>query len=255
MVKGYQDNADQIRLQHLRNYGDLLEEYYDKTGKFPFQEDYDIPVYITIANEFQKKNANQQLPFENKKISPEQFKQELEKVLEREITLMYDPQKVGVYAPNFYIYNVYQKVFYFAIHLYDEYDYTNNISKHYNKVELTNNEIVNRGQIHYDKLCKLVKHPIEKPTAEEYDLHTDINKEDLMLSSFNGLIKNQDTQAKEIFVGFDSESKYLRIKEYKLSTTNQNTNFIKNQINSLKKQIQSNQYSKNRFKFSIDVRR
>ena len=66
MEKGYQENADQIRLQHLRNYGDLLEEYYDKTGKFPFQEEYDIPVYVTIANEFQKKNANQQLPFENK---------------------------------------------------------------------------------------------------------------------------------------------------------------------------------------------
>ena len=54
MEKGYQDNADQIRLQHLRYYGDLLEEYHAKTGKFPFQEEYDIPVYITIANDFQK---------------------------------------------------------------------------------------------------------------------------------------------------------------------------------------------------------
>lgn len=250
MEKGYQENADQIRLQHLRYYGDLLDEYHVKTGKLPFQGEYDIPVYITIANDFQKKNANQQLPFENKKISSEQFKQELEKVLERDITLMYDPQKVGVYAPNFYIYSVYQKVFYFGIHLYDDYDFTNNISKHYNKVELTNNEIINRGQIHYDKLCQIVKHKDEKPTDEEYTLHTDCDRKYLHQSSYNGLVKNQETRAKEIFVNFHPDSQYLRIKEYKLSTTNQDFNLIQNQINSLKNQIQLNKYASSRFGFS-----
>jgi len=248
--KDYQENADGIRLQHLRNYGDLLEEYYEKAGKFPFQEEFDIPVYITIANEFQQKNANQQLPFENKKISSEQFNQELERVLEREITLMYDPQKVGVFAPNFYIYNVYQKVFYFAIHLYNDYDFTNNISKHYNKVELTNNVIVNRGQIHHDKLCQIVKHPIEKPTAVEYDQHVDINKEELMQNSYDGLVKNQEIQAKEYFIEYNSKSDYLRIKEYKLSTSKKDLSFLESQIASVKKQIQSNQYSSNRFGFS-----
>ena len=250
MEKGYQDNADQIRLQHLRNYGDLLEEYYDKTGKFPFQEEYDIPVYITIANDFQKKNADQQLPIEIKKISSDQFKQELERVLDREITMMFDPQKVGVHTPNFYIYSVYQKVFYFAIHLYNDYDFSKNVSKHYNKVELTNNATLYPGQIYYDKLCQIVKHPIEKPTTQEYDLHTDIKKEELIQNSDNGFVKNQEIQAKEFFVGYNPESYYLRVKEYKLSTTNTDLNHIENQIASIKTQIQSNQYSANRFAFS-----
>ena len=250
MGNGYQDNSDKIRLEHLRYYGDLLNEYYEIEGKYPFQEKYDVPVYITIANEFQEKNANQQLPFEHKKISTEQFEKELEKVLKTDITLKYDPQKVGVYAPNFYIYNVYQKVFYFAIHLYNENDFSNNIGKHYNKMELTNNQVLNKGQIHYDKLCQIVKHPTEKPTAQEFDLHTDIKKEELIQNSFDGLIKNQSIQAKEIFIGYNSKSDYLRIKEYKLSSTNEDLSNIDNQVLSIKNQIQSKQYSANRFSFS-----
>jgi len=250
MEKGYQDNSDKIRLEHLRYYGDLLDEYYEIEGKYPFQEKYDVPVYITIANEFQQKNANQQLPFEHKKISSEQFEKELENVLKKDITLKFDPQKVGVYAPNFYIYNVYQKVFYFAIHLYNENDFSNNIGKHYNKMELTNNHILNKGQIHYDRLCQIVKHPTEKPTAQEFELHTDIKKEELKQKSFSGLINNQSIQAKEIFINYNSTSDYLRVKEYKLSSTNEDLSNIENQVISIKNQIQSKQYSANRFSFS-----
>ena len=249
LEKDYQNDADKIRIQHLRYYGDLIQEYYEISGTFPFQGKIDIPIYITIANNFQKKNADQQLPFDNMQIPSTEFKQELERVLEREISLMYDPQKVGVYAPNFYIYSIWEGIFYFSIHLYNKYNFTKNVSKHYNKVELTNNSDLYPGQIHYDKLRFISQKDIEKIDKNEIQFHSEMPDENLFQHDNNGLNKNQNTQIDEIFINYIPESQYIRIKEHKLSTTEDNQANIIEQIAALKEEIKSTRYIKNRYRF------
>ncbi|MDO9578067.1 MAG: hypothetical protein Q7J16_09295 [Candidatus Cloacimonadales bacterium] len=248
MEKGYQENADEIRLQHLRYYGDLLDEYYNKCGQYPFQDEVDVPIYVTIANEFQKKNANQRLPFEHQTRTSEEFKQEIKNVLGREIELRYDPQKVGVYAPNFYIYSIYQKVFYFAIHLYNEYDYSKIVSKHYNKLELTNNRDLYPGQIHFDKLKILTKKNSEKLSKEELDVHTNLPTKDLLVSNPVAFNDNAGTQYAEIYISFHSESQYLRIKEYKLSAADSTANIVDLAID-LRNKVVTNSYFNNKYGF------
>ncbi len=49
----FKKDADVIRLRHLKYYGELLERYHGITGKYPFQGQKGIPVYVHIVNDKQ----------------------------------------------------------------------------------------------------------------------------------------------------------------------------------------------------------
>jgi len=86
----------------------------------------------------QQKYTQSKLPFEHKKTSAKEFVTELQSKLGN-IEVPFDLQRVPVNKPNFYIYMVVDDVYFLAVHLHNGYSFTNNISKFYNKVEVTNN--------------------------------------------------------------------------------------------------------------------
>lgn len=57
MLEKFQEDADIIRLRHLEYYGNLLLEYHDKAGKYPFIGVNDVPAYVHIATPMQKINC------------------------------------------------------------------------------------------------------------------------------------------------------------------------------------------------------
>lgn len=150
--KTYQKDADIMRLRHLKYYGQLLEEFHEKTGRYPFQGQTKLQNYVKIANSRQLKYAKGGPPYEHKNSSVEEFRVELEKGLKRKIRLKFDPQFEPVVAPNFYIYMVEGNTYYFAVHLFEPKTFTKEIATNYNKVEITNLREVQQGQWNYDNL-------------------------------------------------------------------------------------------------------
>ena len=137
----YQADADIVRLQHFDYYAQLLTEYYEKNGKYPFQYEKEHPVYVFILTSFQEKDFKDTNPYRHYNVNDKYFFQELAEGLGRDIYEKYDPQKVGTDGrPNMYIYMVSGDNFYFAIHLYNSNQFTKNISKYYNKMELSNED-------------------------------------------------------------------------------------------------------------------
>ena len=53
LEQAYQDDCDVVRLQHLSYYGNLIEEYKLKVGKYPFEGE-NQQVYSLIYNNEQK---------------------------------------------------------------------------------------------------------------------------------------------------------------------------------------------------------
>lgn len=136
--KSFQKDADTIRLKHLKYYGELIEKYYAVKGKYPFQGNNKNPIYVYIANDKQGKAIKEgpDSPHETGPLSD--FIAEIEKTLGNKINEYYDPQYGGDYKPNFYIYMIYQDVYFFAIHVHQPFTFAKRISDFYYKVEISN---------------------------------------------------------------------------------------------------------------------
>jgi hypothetical protein len=173
MDKDYQHDADIFRLRHLKYLGELIEEYHRKTGIYPLQGDSETPHYVLLAAPHQKKYA-QGTPASFKVTEVDAFRARLKEGLGRDIEFKFDPQKVPVGAPNFYIYMIEDHSFFFAVHLYNGRSFANPLDKHYHKLEITNEEPSRRGLW---KLDDLLKDPDfqaavnERPIKEEFFLH------------------------------------------------------------------------------------
>jgi hypothetical protein len=171
MEESYQHDADIFRLRHLKYYGTLIQEYHERMGKYPLQGQSEYQNYVHIAAPHQKKYASRRPPFTHTFTDVETFRDELEEGLGRKINLKFDPQKVPVTAPNFYIYMIDDGTFYFAIHLYNERSFANALGEHYHKVEITNQSMPRRGQWQLDALLKdpdFLSAIDEEPHKEEF---------------------------------------------------------------------------------------
>lgn len=133
----YQDDCDIVRLQHLLYYGKLIEEYKQKSGKYPFEGEKQ-QVYAFVYNNLQKKYCKDTNPNQHKQVSPKDFFAELEKGLGRQIDQLFDPQYVPSGRPVFYIYMINGNQYYFAVHLSKYYPFSKKIDSNYYKVELSN---------------------------------------------------------------------------------------------------------------------
>jgi hypothetical protein len=153
MDKEYQHDADIFRLRHIKYFGELIEEYHQKTGKYPLQGDSETQHYVLIAAPHQQKYA-QGTPPQFELTDVESFRSVLEKGLGRDVEFKFDPQKVPVGAPNFYIYMIEDDSFFFAVHLYNGRSFTNPLDKHYHKLEITNEEPNRRGLWKLEDLLK-----------------------------------------------------------------------------------------------------
>ena len=112
--KPMQDDFDKIRLDHILIINDLVNEYEEKTGYFPFANHSKKPIVVAIASEeqikYDKGRAPRFLDLNTRAIEgkipekPQSIEQptlqdliqEFEKVLQRPVTLPIDPQRVPV---------------------------------------------------------------------------------------------------------------------------------------------------------------
>lgn len=173
MDKKYQHDADIFRLRHLKYFGELIEEYHQKTGKYPLQGESETQHYVLIAAPHQQKYATG-TPEQFKVTDVEKFRAILKDELGRDIAFKFDPQKVPVGAPNFYIYMVVDDSFFFAVHLYEDHPFTNPLDKHCHKLEITNEEPNRRGLWKFDDLMRdpdFKKAINEPPQKEEFFLN------------------------------------------------------------------------------------
>lgn len=116
--EAYQADADHLRLEHLLYWTGLIEEYYKKTGHYPFQDKRDLDkqiIEVRIATReqaqyFTKGNDKYVEPLDInstgrfKEVTVKDFVAELEKGLGRAIDEKYDPQRVPTYDPIWYHY-------------------------------------------------------------------------------------------------------------------------------------------------------
>lgn len=119
----YQEDADIIRLEHLVYWTGLIEEYHNKTGSYPFQDQLqtqDSIILVKINTQQQQEYFNPDSKKYRKDLdnNPDEFFQsitvkdfvgELEKNLEKNIQEKYDIQKIPWDSTIWYNYFVTEK--------------------------------------------------------------------------------------------------------------------------------------------------
>ncbi len=136
---GFQHDADVIRLQDLKYWVSLIEEYQQKIGKYPFQYSSNKPIIVKVATPMQQADSKGYPPPPVITRSMKEFVQTLEKGLGRKIDEYYDPQYKADVKPNFYIYMVDNNSYYFAIHTNQSYPFSRAVlPPYYNKIEVSN---------------------------------------------------------------------------------------------------------------------
>lgn len=136
--KKLQDDCDIERLKHLAYYGNLIEEYKEKTGHYPLQTGSEKETYTLIFNGIQKEFSEDTNPNPHELVSAKDFFAEIEKGLVRKVDQLYDPQYVPTTRPVFYIYMVRKDSYYFAVHLSKYYPFSTRIAANYYKVQVSN---------------------------------------------------------------------------------------------------------------------
>ncbi|WP_227430273.1 hypothetical protein [Psychrobacter sp. I-STPA6b] len=134
----FQQDADIIRLQHLKYWVTQIEDYQQKTGHYPFQGQADVPIYVFVATPQQQKYITQAPPPPAKTYSMKNFVDTLEAGLGHQIDEFYDPQYAPDVKPNFYMYMVDGDNYYFAVHTHQQYPFSKIIGRNYNKIEVSN---------------------------------------------------------------------------------------------------------------------
>lgn len=157
----FQKDADVIRLRHLKYYGELLEQYHRITGKYPFQGQKDVPVYVHVANDEQIEFTKQGPSYPHAVVPFKEFVEEIESVLGREIHEYYDPQYRPDYKLNFYIYMIHQDTYFFAVHVHQPYPFANKVAEHYYKIELSNHPNPQNQAVSLDQLLNSSEFQVE----------------------------------------------------------------------------------------------
>ncbi len=249
MENKYQTGADEKRLNDLYYYGTLLKEYEEITGTYPFVGQHDSPVYVVIANSFQQSMAKDYIAFvpEPKIVKSEtDLKNELERVLKREIVINHDPQRVASGFPNIYVYMANNDEFYFAVHLYHNHGVGAQLAKHYYKVQMTNYQGSDNGCVPIEKVNDGSFLSPGKVTDEEFKLHQKVIESIDTTIILEGMISTLQTKSTETFLSYDSSTKHLTITEYGISGTKE-TYMLAKQLEELKTLVESLQFTKARY--------
>lgn len=152
-----QEDFDRIRLDHLFVIAELMHEYEEHAGHFPFAESADgKPVAVVIASEEQRKNddgrvpvmldletraVNGKLPDRPPRIdmrTADELTAELGFVLERKVTLPIDPQKVPVNKPSVYVFTCYRDVFDVSGFLHNDFPFARKLGDFNYRVAIAN---------------------------------------------------------------------------------------------------------------------
>ncbi len=144
MESQYQSDADLYRIDHLIHYGEIINEYHERTGHYPFQNVTDKQLQVTFATDEQRPYLNDDSD-DIVAYSAEQFRDEVSSGLGRDIELRFEPQRVPTTMPLYYLYVIDGDKYYFVVHLYHAYSFAANRGPNFNQVEITNDDIVHSG--------------------------------------------------------------------------------------------------------------
>jgi hypothetical protein len=148
----FQKGADIIRLRHLKYYAELLQEYHEQKGKYPFEGQEDVPVYAHVANDKQIEYTKKGPPYPHTVVAFKEFVKEIESALGKEINEYYDPQYGPDYKPNFYVYMIHKDTYFFAVHVHQPLPFAKKIGEHYYKIELSNHPNEQNQAVSADEL-------------------------------------------------------------------------------------------------------
>jgi hypothetical protein len=152
--ESYQHDADIVRLKDIKVFGDYIREFHQKTRKYPLEGKSDQPNYVHLATEEQQQQIRGSPDSTHVVTSLSEFLEELETGLGRKITIPFDPQRVAVNKPNFYIYMIRGKIYYFAVHLHQAFPFARKIAPHYYKLEISNQPNPTNQIWEYDALTQ-----------------------------------------------------------------------------------------------------
>jgi len=168
--KEFQKDADIIRIRHLKYYGELLDEYAKVAGRYPFQGQKDVPLYVYVANDKQIEFTKKGPSYPHVVVPFNEFVQEIETVLGKKINEYYDPQYSLDYKPNFYIYMITGDTYFFAIHVRQPFTFSKKVKDHYYKIELSNHPNLQNQAVFIEQLLNSFEFKKE--------LKKHVNKED-----------------------------------------------------------------------------
>ncbi|MCK4739030.1 MAG: hypothetical protein KAT46_03700 [Deltaproteobacteria bacterium] len=135
----YARDMDIIRLNGLKDLGLLFEEYERSVGGYPFGSNRELASIVFIATKEQNKYTKTAIKpdFPHQVIGVKGLIDEIERVLGREILMPFDPQRVPLFRPNFYVYTTSDGGFFLTISLYGEYSFATTVSKNYSLMTLS----------------------------------------------------------------------------------------------------------------------
>lgn len=140
-----QHDLDIARLNDLVILSGYIEAYREAAGRYPLQGESPLPHYSFIATAEQQDYVPD-LPIEHSTTDVRSLLAELRLVLGDDLQLPFDPQRVPVNKPNFYVYMIDGNHWYLAVHLHEAFPFANRLGDYYYKLELTNSERRGPGQ-------------------------------------------------------------------------------------------------------------
>lgn len=129
---------DITRMHHIQYYGELLQEYFQIEGKYPFQGDYDRNVFVSFLqsspeSEEESNEMNSIIPFKD-------FIKEIERVVKRDVQEYYDPISSNAEISSGYLYMVDGVYITLTAPLFNSYSFSNDfIIEDINLLILSNN--------------------------------------------------------------------------------------------------------------------
>lgn len=132
--------ADQRRIADVSQIARIVDEFHSRTGRYPLASlNIPVTVGVNITLDELPPRYTQPPPGAPGEIVPYSvLLAELRSVLGDDLELPMDPQRVAVYAPNFYQYQYYDDgSYYVSVNLYYEIPGTERLADHYYKYELS----------------------------------------------------------------------------------------------------------------------
>ena len=142
----YQAAADAKRINDVHRIAALVEAFVTAAGHHPLRgrlensssRDQAEPMAANITGLKLPSKYLRPPPGQPGQIIPsEEFEAELRAVLGAEVVIPYDPQRVGVYAPNFYQFMTVGGNWYVSANLYSPTEHTLELGPHYHKYQVS----------------------------------------------------------------------------------------------------------------------
>ena len=144
-LDSYQRDSDIYRMRHLVNYGELIQEFHAKTGRYPFQGLSDKTIKVSFVTAEQ---ATEEAVFQSDRvlsISQEDFRKEVSAGLNRDVRLWFDPQRAPTSFPLYYLYVLEGDTYFFIVHLGGRYSFAADRGSGFSQIEISNSPPEHKG--------------------------------------------------------------------------------------------------------------